>query len=108
MGDPSSRVSQHFSNEDVVLVAAAKALRFQVGDYVWCKCSRWKAGVIRKVHYTAPRFYAPYKLQLFEGRDEMIIVPSDDDNICKALVPAWWESIFQPTFSPQDVAKLKG
>merc|ERR1711904_85005 len=32
----------------------------------------------------------------------------DDDNICKALLPAWWEAIFKPAFSPQDVAKLKG
>jgi ankyrin repeat protein len=74
---------------------AADQYRFTVGTRVLCKTGEdeWSAGEIILLNYTEERFEGrimPYQVQLDDG--DHIYVPLDVLQLCRKLVPPWWEN----------------
>jgi ankyrin repeat protein len=69
--------------------------RFTVGTKVQCRtgAQEWSAGVIVALDYREdhwpPGKTVPYQVQLDEGA--LIFVPMDSDQLCRKIVPPWWE-----------------
>jgi len=73
-----------------------KAYRFTVGTKVECRTGpqEWSAGEIAALSYSEPDWprgkTVPYQVQLDDGR--LIFVPIDNDQLCRKLIPPWWDS----------------
>lgn len=73
-------------------------LRFDVGTRVLCRTGEgWEVGQIVAQWYHQrtfpPGYYAPYQVQLFNG--PLIFVPKDSPQVCKELLPTWWEEVLK-------------
>jgi ankyrin repeat protein len=66
-----------------------------VGTQVLCRtgAQEWSSGVVVALVYREPDWpkgkTVPYQVKLDEG--PLIFVPVDNDQLCKKLVPPWWE-----------------
>lgn len=70
--------------------------RFRVGTKVLCRTGEeeWSAGEIVALSYREPDWprvkTVPYQVELVSG--SLIYVPIDSDELCKKLVPPWWDA----------------
>lgn len=69
--------------------------RFTIGTKVLCRtgAEEWSPGKIVKLTYREdhwpPGKVVPYQVQLEDGR--LIFVPVDTDQLCRKIVPPWWD-----------------
>jgi ankyrin repeat protein len=76
--------------------APAPVYRFTVGTQVLCRtgAEEWSAGQIVALNYREshwpPGKTVPYQVKLHKG--PLIFVPADAEQLCRKLVPPWWEA----------------
>merc|ERR1712079_764157 len=84
------------------LEESRSALRFTIGTRVLCWTPvEWVAGHIIQCNYTEPDWppdqVFAYRVRIQmppAGVSEVIYVPQDSDELCRKLVPPWWEDVF--------------
>lgn len=103
--DPKSTIMKYFDIEDASFFDWVVARfcdneevvnsRFEVGTKVLCRIGReeWAAGHVYHVRYREPCWppgqTVPYQVLLESG--DLMCVPEDTDELCRLLVPPWWE-----------------